>query len=84
MSGRVSLVVRLAVTPEPVKPSETALALLVTPGEVQAADAVPRTVIDDEALRAWARTSPGPSPPEASYPIQPQARGERLAEAPQC
>ncbi len=57
MSGRVSVVARLALTPEPVKPSETALALRVTPGEVQAADAV-RAVIDDEAVAAMtARTT---------------------------
>lgn len=43
-----------------------ALALRVAPEQLQAADAVLRAVIDDEALRAWAQTVPGPKPPEVS------------------
>jgi DNA-binding MarR family transcriptional regulator len=43
-----------------------ALALHVAPEQLQAADAVLRAVIDDEALRAWAQTIPGPKPPEVS------------------
>ncbi len=43
-----------------------ALALRVAPEQLQAADAVLRAVIDDEALRAWAQTIPGPKPPEVS------------------
>jgi DNA-binding MarR family transcriptional regulator len=42
-----------------------ALALRVAPEQLRAADAVLRAVIDDEALRAWAQTIPGPKPPEA-------------------
>ena len=41
-----------------------ALALRVAPEQLQAADAVLRALIDDEALRAWADTIPGPRPPE--------------------
>jgi hypothetical protein len=40
-----------------------ALALRVTPEQLQAADAVLRAVVDDEASRAWAQTIPGPTPP---------------------
>ncbi len=43
-----------------------ALALRVAPEQLQAADTVLRAVIDDEALRAWAQTIPGPKPPEVS------------------
>ncbi len=43
-----------------------ALTLRVAPEQLQAADAVLRAVIEDEALRAWAQTIPGPKPPEVS------------------
>jgi DNA-binding MarR family transcriptional regulator len=43
-----------------------ALALRVAPEQLQAADAVLRALIDDEALRGWAQTIPGPQPPEVS------------------
>lgn len=41
-----------------------AVALSVTPQQLQAADVVLRAVIDGEALRAWAETIPVPAPPE--------------------
>jgi DNA-binding MarR family transcriptional regulator len=41
-----------------------ALALRVAPEQLLAADAVLRALIDDEALRAWAQTIPGPKAPE--------------------
>jgi DNA-binding MarR family transcriptional regulator len=37
-----------------------ALAVRVVPEQLQAADEVLRALIDDEALRAWAQTIPGP------------------------
>lgn len=43
-----------------------ALALRVTPEQLQAADTALRAVIDGEALRAWAETIPSPKTPEAS------------------
>jgi DNA-binding MarR family transcriptional regulator len=39
-----------------------ALARRVEPEQLQAADAVLRAVIDDEAMRAWAETIPAPKP----------------------
>jgi DNA-binding MarR family transcriptional regulator len=51
-----------------------AIARRVEPEQLQAADAVLRAVIDDEALRAWAETIPAPKPPEASPPPEPDRR----------
>ena len=43
-----------------------AVALRVAPEQLQAADAVLRAVIDDDALRTRGQAIPGPTPPEAS------------------
>ncbi len=45
---------------------DRALALRVAPGQLQAADAVLRAAIDDDACRARAQTIPAPAPLEAS------------------